>query len=615
MSQPKAAAMRLAGAPLSTSGLAVVAGTATSQRNERPAALTVQDGARTIFDGFKRYDANFRRITRQARARFEGREWAGGREDLAARIDLWDKAVCRMVGVLERDLGDALHDRKFWEQMKDCFRERVLSVRDAAFARTFFSSVSRRVFGTVGIDPEVEFTSHGLEPSVDMPSAPGVSNYLIWGALEDVVDEILTDYAFDSPYAHQEVCVSAMCAQLDACAQGQGRNAGELVRIELLEPVFFQSTRAYLVGRLHAQSWSTPLAIALRHGEDGVAVDRVLTGETEFGALFGFTRSYFFVELDSVSCGVRYLRTLLPRKPVDELYTVLGRARQGKTERYRIFSKHLEDSEDCFKLAPGCPGLVMSVFTLPSYDLVFKVIRDRFGRPKTTSRSHVVEKYDMVFRHDRAGRLIDTQEFRRIEFSIARFDEASLTDLLQTCSRTVHREDDQLVIDHLYIERRLCPLDIYVREAAGEDAKAAVVDYGQAIKDLALTNIFAGDMLLKNFGVTGQNRVVLYDYDELAFLSECHFRNLPRTGGIEDDMMADPCFSMADNDVFPQQFKHFLGLEPWLEDVFMSHHTDLLYPAFWRSAQAMHEHGDIPDLLPYIQNRQLLAGRVQAVGR
>ncbi|MGI9331614.1 MAG: bifunctional isocitrate dehydrogenase kinase/phosphatase [Gammaproteobacteria bacterium] len=568
-------------------------------RSDLPAGLSVQDGARAIFDGFKRYDINFRRITRQARARFESRDWAGGRQDLADRIDLWEKAVGRMVGVLERGLGTNMRDREFWEQMKNCYRERVLSVRDAAFARTFFSSVSRRVFGTVGVDPDVEFTPHGLEPTVDMPSAPGISNYLIWGALEDVIDEILTDYAFDSPYANRNVCVSSMCEQLAAYAQSQGRNAGELVRIELLEPVFFQSTRAYLVGRLHARSWSTPLAIALRHGEEGVAVDRVLAGEAELGALFGFTRSYFFVELDSVSCGVRYLRTLLPRKPVDELYTVLGRARQGKTERYRIFSRHLEDSQDRFRLAPGCPGLVMSVFTLPSYDLVFKVIRDRFGRPKTTTRSHVVEKYDMVFRHDRAGRLIDTQEFRRLEFSIDRFDEVTLAELLQSCSRTVHREGDFLVIDHVYVERRLCPLDIYVREAAEEDARAAVIDYGQAIKDLALTNIFAGDMLLKNFGVTNQNRVVLYDYDELAFLTECHFRRLPRTQGIEDDMRADPCFSRAENDVFPEQFKHFLGLEPALEETFLSRHTNLLDPAFWRSAQAMHDAGDIPDLLPY----------------
>ena len=561
--------------------------------------LSVEDAARAIFDGFKRYDGNFRRITRRARERFQARDWAGGREDLAERIDLWEKAVCRMCGVLEQSLGPQLRDRDFWAQMKACYRERVLSVRDAAFARTFFSSVSRRVFGTVGVDPDVEFTPQGLEPSVDAPSAPASSTYLIWGALEDVVDEILTDYEFDSPYANKEQCVSTMCSELTAYAASQGRNAGELVRIELLQPVFFQSTRAYLVGRLHARTWSAPLAIAMRHGEDGVAVDRVLAGESQIRALFGFTRSYFFVELESVSCGVSYLRGLLPRKPVDELYTVLGRARQGKTERYRIFTRHLEGSADRFTPAPGCPGLVMAVFTLPSYDLVFKVIRDRFGRPKTTTRSHVVEKYDMVFRHDRAGRLIDTQEFRRIEFPFERFDEAALDELLTSCGRTVHRENGHLVIDHLYVERRLCPLDIYLREASEEDARAAVVDYGQAIKDLALTNIFAGDMLLKNFGVMSGSRVVLYDYDELAFLTECRFRRIPRSRGIEDDMMADPYFSMAENDVFPAQFKHFLGLEPELEQVFMKHHADLLDPAFWKNAQALHEAGEVPDLLPY----------------
>jgi isocitrate dehydrogenase kinase/phosphatase len=109
--------------------------------------------------------------------------------------------------------------------------------------------------------------------------------------------------------------------------------------------------------------------------------------------------------------------------------------------------------------------MVMAVFTLPGFDVVFKVIRDRFDYPKTVTHAEVREKYSMVFHHDRAGRLVDVQEFEHLAFDRERFDPELLDQLLGTCGERVKLRDGQVVISHLYTERRLQPLDMYLREA------------------------------------------------------------------------------------------------------------------------------------------------------
>ena len=84
-----------------------------------------------------------------------------------------------------------------------------------------------------------------------------------------------------------------------------------------------------------------------------------------------------------------------------------------------------------------------------------------------------------------------------------------------------------LVIQHVYIERRMIPLNIYLQEAGPEQMAHAVVEYGNAIKDLVSANIFPGDMLWKNFGVTRHGKVVFYDYDEIEYITDCNFRRVP----------------------------------------------------------------------------------------
>jgi isocitrate dehydrogenase kinase/phosphatase len=323
--------------------------------------------------------------------------------------------------------------------------------------------------------------------------------------------------------------------------------------------------------------------------------------EEEVSIVFSYTRSYYFADPNSVIGAVQFLHSILPRKPIDELYTVLGRLRQGKTERYRIFMNHLTDTTDKFEHAPGDKGLVMIVFTLPSYDLVFKIIRDRFGYPKRITRDEVIDKYRMVSKHDRAGRLIDTQNFLNLEFPVDRFSKELLDELLREAAMTVSVHGNMLTIGHVYIERRVRPLNLYIREVNLPEAQTAILDYGQAIKDLALNNIFPGDLLLKNFGLTRHRRVVFYDYDEVMLVTDCNFRNIPEAAHDEDELRPESWFYVGGGDIFPEEFIKFLSMDRELREVFLEVHGELLTAEYWRGVQQMHLSGEVPLVVPYVR--------------
>ena len=334
-------------------------------------------------------------------------------------------------------------------------------------------------------------------------------------------------------------------------------------------------------------------------------VDAALTTEDEVSIVFSFTHSYFHVDADRPHDVIQFLKSIMPLKRVAELYIALGYNKHGKTELYRDLLRHLERSTDKFKIAPGDRGMVMVVFTLPSYDVVFKVIRDKIPFPKTTTRADVLKKYQLVFDHDRAGRLADAQEFEHLAFDRNRFSDALLAELMDTASDSVAVRDSQVLIRHLYTQRRMTPLNLYLRDATEATALDAAREYGQAIKDLAATNIFPGDLLLKNFGVTRHGRVAFYDYDELCLLTDCNFRDMPRARDLEEELAAEPWFYVGDEDLFPEEFLTFMGLQGTVREVFLEAHRDLLSPDFWRRMQERHAAGEVLDIFPYRQGRRL----------
>lgn len=571
-----------------------------------PSTALARDCAADAVAAFERYNADFRAVTRRAPARFEERDWRGSQRDAVERIELYGRHVEQTVARLRIRLGADAHNRELWTAIKHEFADLIEAMPDAEFRKTFFNSLTRTFFGTIGVSPEIEFVALDLDPLARVAEYDFMATYPNRGSLRLLFEEILSDFRCKAPWRDFDRSVQHVAEEVErhVASLGERRAASH---VEMIRPVFYQMTRAYLVGRVVGRDWHIPLVVALKNTERGVLVDAVMTNDADVSVLFSFTRSYFHVDLERVGKAVLFLKQLMPHKPVSELFTVIGRAKQGKTERYRELFRHLQTATDQFVLAPGERGLVMVVFTLPSFDVVFKLIRDRFPIQKNIVREDVQRKYEFVFKHDRAGRLVDAQEFKRLRFPRQRFEPTLLAELLSETAGSVHEDGDDLIIDHCYIERRMTPLNIYLREASAADAELAVLEYGQAIRDLAYTNIFAGDLLLKNFGVTRNRRVIFYDYDELCLVTDCRFRELPTAESDEDEMRGETWYYVADNDVFPETFINFLGFDAALTAVFMKAHGELLTADWWRSVQERIRTDDIIEVLPYGAHRVRVA--------
>ena len=557
--------------------------------------------AETIYSEFVRYNEAFSRTTNRARRRFEQRDWHGHQKDIVERVEMYEKSVQRSVQSLRKSLDDRVNDHALWNEIRWYFGERLDKVPDVGFTKTYFNSITRRIFDTVGIDPEVEFVAPPFEDELELIQSLNLRRYPYWYNMKAVATEILEDFSFKVNYDDIQRDADLISSQVEQFIRLNLEGLDELIRFEFIESVFYQSARAYIVGRIVMRHNVSPIVIALKNEDNGICVDAVLMYEDEVSIVFSYTRSYYFADPNSVVAAVHFLHTILPRKPIDELYTVLGRLRQGKTERYRIFSHHLSNTDEQFVHADGDKGLVMIVFTLPSYDLVFKIIRDKFGYPKTIKRQDVLDKYRLVSKHDRAGRLIDTQEFLGLEFPVNRFEDALLAELQDEAKESVLIQGDKLVINHVYIERRVRPLNLYIREAHRAAAKRAILDYGQTIRDLAHTDIFPGDLLLKNFGVTSHGRVVFYDYDEVALVTECNFREIPQARDDMDDMRSDIWYHVNPDDIFPEEFIKFLAMDRELRELFIEVHGDLLTAKFWREMKEKHQAGEVSLVVPYFR--------------
>lgn len=560
-------------------------------------------GATLICQAFESYQQQFTTITQRARVRFEQQDWAGVQADAAARLELYGRVVDTAVAQIRELLGERVEQKLVWASLKAVYSGLIAGRGDWELAETFYNSLTRRIFATVGVDPDIEF----VDTDFDVPPTqvePVCAVYERADTIATQLRRILQDYAFAVPYANLEQDIMLASALVEKHLSKIG--ALRVARlIEMVRPVFYRGKAAYLVGRLHSGTHAIPLVLALLNTPAGVVVDAVLLTEDEVSILFSFAHSYFHVDVKRPYDLILFLRTIMPRKRIAELYISLGYNKHGKTTLYRDMLQHMATSREQFEIAQGEKGMVMTVFTMPDYDLVFKVIKDRFAYPKRTTRQEVRQKYRLVFRLDRAGRLIDAQEFEHLKFRRDRFSAELLAELQAVAAQTITLTDADVIIKHAYVERRVTPLNIYIREAGEEAAKAAIIEYGNAIKDLAATNIFPGDLWLKNFGVTRHGRVVFYDYDELTWLTDCRFRKLPVARHDEDELADAPWFNVEEHDVFPQEFERFLGFQGALRQVFMAHHADLLDVEFWRTYQQRHRQGEIVHFFPYAAERRL----------
>jgi isocitrate dehydrogenase kinase/phosphatase len=572
-------------------------------RTERAAEI-----ARAILAGFDRHYRLFREASREAKRLFEAGDWKSLPGLARERIQMYDRRVLEAVEGIGTRFPEAESDESLWPAIKLAYIGLLHEHRQPECAETFYNSVACAVLHRRYYRNEFIFwrpavaTEHleGEEPAYrsyyPRRGAPGAS-------LRATIERIVRDFGLASPVEDLRRDLRSLVHALRAHFPRPAR-ARPSLQIQVVGSLFFRNKGAYVVGRILNGHHELPFAVPILRNERGeLYLDAFLAGQEQLLILFSFARAYFFVDMEVPAATVSFLRLLMPKKPRAEMYNAVGLAKQGKTLFYRDLHYHLRHSSDNFVTAPGIKGMVMLVFTLPSFPYVFKVIRDHFAPPKEMDRATVKQKYQLVKYHDRVGRLADTLEYSLVALPVERFSPEVLEELKAEAASNIEFEGDQLVLRHVYIERRMQPLNLYLEEAAqdGDEGRLRHVlgEYGAAIKELAGAGIFPGDMLLKNFGVTRHNRVVFYDYDEIAYLTECNFRRIPPPGSFEDEMAGEPYWSIGPSDVFPEQFARFLVTGEAAREMFLERHADLMDPEFWAGKQARIRAGLEDHVYPY----------------
>ncbi|HEK1768744.1 bifunctional isocitrate dehydrogenase kinase/phosphatase [Pseudomonas putida] len=556
--------------------------------------------ARMILDGFDNYREHFRRITLGARERFEQAQWQAIQQAAAARINLYEEKVAEVNGWLREGFdASLLLDVEHWPLVKSAYIRLIDPRLDDELAETWYNSLFCSLFSHDLISDGCMFI-HTTRPAMrSHERAAQTRTYHLRDGLGGLLRGILADQAFEVPYGDLDADLARLEERLRECLPDWVCKDPALA-VELFSSVLYRNKGAYLVGRLYTRDEQWPLVIPLLHREGhGIEADALITDEAEVSIIFSFTRSYFMVDVPVPAEFVNFLKRILPGKHVAELYTSIGFYKHGKSEFYRALINHLASTDDRFVMAPGVRGMVMSVFTLPGFNTVFKIIKDRFSPSKTVDRATVIEKYRLVKSVDRVGRMADTQEFADFRFPVAKFEADCLAELLEVAPSTVVVEGDSVLIRHCWTERRMTPLNLYLEQASEAQVLEALEDYGLAIKQLAAANIFPGDMLLKNFGVTRHGRVVFYDYDEISYLTEVNFRHIPPPRYPEDEMSGEPWYSIGPHDVFPEEFPPFLFADIGQRRLFSRLHGELYDADYWQGLQGAIREGKVIDVFPY----------------
>ena len=590
------------------------------QRLDSPLAYDI---AKAMMDGFNRHYQLFRTESARAKHRFETADWHGQQRAQRERIEFYDLRVREASTRLEREFKAGEQTMDVWQQVKLHYIGLLVNHQQPELAETFFNSVTTKILhrsyfqnNFIFVRPAVSTEYIENEEPTAQPTYrayyPSLDN------LQTNVIKLVED--FDLRLEFEDLPRDAGYV-VDALQQRLGdAKVRANFQIQVLSSLFYRNKGAYVVGKIINGFNEVPVALPLLHNKNGkLVIDAALFGEDDLLILFSFARAYFMVDMGIPSAYVQFLRSMMPRMPRAEIYNALGLAKQGKTLFYRDFLYHLRHSTDKFRIAPGIKGMVMLVFDLPSFPYVFKVIKDYYPPQKDTTREQIKGKYLLVKQHDRVGRMADTQEYSEVAFPRARFDDELIAEIEKFAPSQLEisdRDGDgnvEVIIKHVYIERRMIPLNIYLQEAfdlgatlpaAKDQIERAVVEYGNAIKDLVAANIFPGDMLWKNFGITRHGKVVFYEYDEIEYITDCKFRKVPIPRNEEDEMSGEIWYSVGPKDVFPETFGPFLLGNDAVRSVFMKHHGDLLDAAFWQNHQSRIQAGHVFDVFPYEQDKR-----------
>ncbi len=595
--------------------------------------------ANALIEGFNRHYRLFRETSALAKSRFEQADWHGQQRAQRERIEFYDKRVEEATERLQTEFGASTLGMDTWQQVKLHYIGLLTNHHQPELAETFFNSVTTKILHHSYFHNDFIFVRPAVSTEYienDEPAATPTyrAYYPTRENLRQTLRQVVEHFELQREFEDLDRDIAQVLAEL----RRQNREATRLranFQIQVLSSLFYRNKGAYLVGKIVNGFRETPFALPILHSDqpapgrpkpadspsgadaEGVSgptssklvIDTALFGEDELLILFSFARAYFMVDMAVPSACVQFLRSMMPHKPRWELYSAIGLQKQGKNAFYREFLYHLRHSSDRFRIAPGIKGMVMLVFDLPSFPFVFKVIKDFYPPQKDTSRELIQRKYLLVKTHDRVGRMADTLEYSNVAFPRRRFDDELIAELRHYCPSLIEDDGETLVIRHVYIERRMIPLNIYLQEADSAQLEHAVVEYGNAIKDLVAANIFPGDMLWKNFGLTRHGKVVFYDYDEIEYLTDCNFRRVPEPRNEEEEMSGEVWYSVGPKDVFPETFGPFLLGNPAVRGVFMKHHAELLDPAFWQGHKERIRAGHVHDVFPYEAHKRFIHQR------
>ncbi len=572
------------------------------------------DIAQAMLDGFNRHYRLFSETNRAAKSRFEAADWHGQQRAQRERIEFYDIRVDEAVERLQRDFDTAHISGDTWQQVKLHYIGLLTNHHQPELAETFFNSVTTKILHHRYFRNDFLFVRPAVSTEyIENDEPASLPTYRAYYPTRDTLREtllrIVNNFQLRREFEDLERDIDDVLAALR-------RQVGDNVRlranfqIQVLSSLFYRNKGAYLIGKIVNGFAETPMVLPILHTDGGkLVIDTALFSEDDLLMLFSFARAYFMVDMEIPSAYVQFLRSLMPRKPRSEIYAALGLQKQGKNAFYRDFLYHLRHSSDKFGIAPGIKGMVMLVFDLPSFPYVFKVIKDFYPPQKDTSRELIKSKYLLVKTHDRVGRMADTLEYTTVAFPRSRISAELVAELKHFCPSLIEEDDDVLIIKHVYIERRMIPLNIYLQDASREQIEHAVIEYGNAIKDLVAANIFPGDMLWKNFGVTRNGKVVFYDYDEIEYLTDCNFRRVPEPRNEEEEMSGEIWYTVGPKDVFPETFGPFLLGNQSVREVFMKHHADLLDPVFWQAHKDRIKAGHVHDVFPYEAQRRFCVQR------
>ena len=578
------------------------------------------DIALAMLEGFNRHYSLFRQTSAAAKQRFERADWHGQQRAQRERIEYYDTRVEEAAERLQSEFQAATLPMDVWHQVKLHYIGLLTNHHQPECAETFFNSVTTKILHRSYYRNEFIFVRPAISTEyMEIDELDSLPTYRAYYPTPETLHEtfarVVDDFGLDVPFVDLAGDVGHVVAAIRS-------ELGEFTlranfQVQVLSSLFFRNKGAYIVGKIINGFQELPFSLPILHavpqpgsaGPRGLEIDAVLFGEDEMLLLFSFARAYFMVDMELPSAYVHFLRSMMPRKPRSELYSAIGLQKQGKNLFYRDYLAHLHHSSDRFRIAPGIKGMVMLVFDLPSFPYVFKVIKDFYPPQKDTTRELIKSKYLLVKQHDRVGRMADTLEYSKVAFTRSRFEPELIAELEEFCPSLLEHEGDTLVIRHVYIERRMIPLNIYLHDATKEQIARAVIEYGNAIKDLVAANIFPGDMLWKNFGVTRHGKVVFYDYDEIEYLTDCNFRRVPTPRNEEEEMSGEIWYHVAPKDVFPETFEPFLLGNPAVREVFMKHHADLLDAAFWEGHKKRILAGHVLDVFPYDPHKRFPRAR------